>query len=233
MHSRRRIAREGAEREVVYSIDQWKILERKRKLAIKVLSEASRLGIVGGGVHGSVARGDVGDKSDIDLFFVRVVPISLIEVFRDSIDRVAGVREVELIQACPGKALKLYLYLDENISVSFPVTPLSKTEYEFYRFGGAVSLKELLEGRRAPGVNKKLLMIEPTPKGHVEYPIVGREGVIARKLGISVETVLERVRVLTRREEIGRTGVYIKLDVGESLAEAIRVALRRRKRIAL
>ncbi len=223
----RKIVREGAEREVVYTREQWELLRRKRELAIRVLSKARELGIVGGGVHGSVARGDVSYKSDIDVFFVRIVPIPLIEVFRDTIEEVSCVKDVKLIQPCPGRALKLYIHLDGNVSVSFPVTPLSKTEYEFYRFGGAIDLDELLKGKRVPGVNKKLLMIEPTSFGHMEYPIVGREWIAAQKLGISIDTVMERVRVLTRRSEVGRTGVYIEIDVKGSLAEAVKKAVKR------
>ncbi|MEM1921670.1 MAG: DNA polymerase subunit beta, partial [Desulfurococcaceae archaeon] len=38
----------------------------------------------------------------------------------------------------------------------------------------------------------------------------------ASKLGISIETVLERIRVLSRRDEIGRTGVYVKYELSQN-----------------
>jgi predicted nucleotidyltransferase len=46
---------------------------------------------------------------------------------------------------------------------------------------------------------------------------------VARLLGISVETVIERVRVLTRRREHGRTGVFLKVELNpeDSVEEAV------------
>jgi predicted nucleotidyltransferase len=37
------------------------------------------------------------------------------------------------------------------------------------------------------------MLIEPTPTGHVESSIIGREEFVAKLLWISVETVLDRV----------------------------------------
>ena len=71
----------------------------------------------------------------------------------------------------------------------------------------------MLRDIRVPGVDKRLVLIEPTPEGHIEYSIIGREAEAARKIGVSVETVLERVRVLMRRDEIGRTGVFVKVEL--------------------
>ncbi|MEM1928042.1 MAG: hypothetical protein QXS85_04840 [Acidilobaceae archaeon] len=53
---------------------------------------------------------------------------------------------------------------------------------------------------------------------------MGREAHVARVLGVSLETVLERVRVLTRRREHGRTGVFLKkeLDASTPIEEAVR-----------
>ncbi|WP_369406419.1 hypothetical protein [Aeropyrum camini] len=75
-----------------------------------------------------------------------------------------------------------------------------------------------------PGVTKRLVLILPTPRGHIEEPVVGNEGRVAEVLGISLETVRERVRVLTRRRELGRTGVYLKVEPrpGEPLEETVR-----------
>ena len=43
------------------------------------------------------------------------------------------------------------------------------------------------------GVDKRLMLIEPTEKGHVESSIIGKEEYVAKLLGISAETVLDRV----------------------------------------
>jgi hypothetical protein len=49
----------------------------------------------------------------------------------------------------------------------------------------------------------------------MESPIIGRESEVARLLGVSSDIVRERIRVLTRRDTIGRTGVFLKLVVPE------------------
>jgi predicted nucleotidyltransferase len=84
-------------------------------------------------------------------------------------------------------------------------------------------LDDLRKGVRTPGVDKRLKLIEPTDRGHRESPVIGREGYVARLLGISVETVIERVRVLTRRREHGRTGVFLKVELNpeDSVEEAV------------
>jgi len=42
---------------------------------------------------------------------------------------------------------------------------------------------------------------------------VGREEAVASLLGISVNTVRDRVRALLRRDKIGRTGVFIEREL--------------------
>ena len=71
----------------------------------------------------------------------------------------------------------------------------------------------LREDRRVAGVDKRLMLIEPTDKGHIESGIVGREEETAKLLGISLETVLDRMHALLRRDKIGRTGVFIKREL--------------------
>jgi len=93
-------------------------------------------------------------------------------------------------------------------------------------------------GLRVPGVDKRLMLIEPTPGGHVESHVAGREGEVAKLLGVGINIVLERVRTLERRRRVGRTGVYLKrvLSPEESFSEVLRElslsrpALRRRTR---
>ena len=162
-------------------------------------------------VHGSVARGDVTPKSDIDVFIPQVLSSFIIET---ALAR-AGIlinRRV-LVQATPTYSLKGCIEIDEQKTVSFPLSRMRKTEREFYMFGGEATLGMLREGIRTPGVDKRLMLIEPTSVGHVEGTIIGREEQVAKTLGISVETVLDRVRVLTRRDKIGRTGLFIEREL--------------------
>jgi predicted nucleotidyltransferase len=57
------------------------------------------------------------------------------------------------------------------------------------------------------------MLIEPTLKGHVESSIVNREDEASKLLEVSLETVLDRVHALLRRDEVGRTGVFIEEEL--------------------
>jgi predicted nucleotidyltransferase len=59
-------------------------------------------------------------------------------------------------------------------------------------------------------VDKRLFLIEPIQEGHIETPVIGNEIVVAKKVGVSLKIVKERVKILMRRDEVGRTGVYLK-----------------------
>jgi predicted nucleotidyltransferase len=58
----------------------------------------------------------------------------------------------------------------------------------------------------------------------MESPIIDRESEVARLLGVSSDIVRERIRVLTRRDAIGRTGVFLRLIVpeGASFEEVVK-----------
>ncbi|MBE0520219.1 DNA polymerase subunit beta, partial [Candidatus Bathyarchaeota archaeon] len=58
-----------------------------------------------------------------------------------------------------------------------------------------------------------------------ESTVVGCEEHVAKLLGISVETVLDRVHALLRRDEVGRTGVFIEKEL--SADETFEMALKR------
>ena len=196
--------------EIIYDDNHWKLLKQLRAEAIKLMSILNRLNIFSI-VHGSIARGDVSEKSDIDIFIPNVVSSFLVET---ALER-AGVpisRRL-LIQATPTYSIKAYIEIDEKRSISFPLSRLRKTEREFYKFGGEATLEMLRKNIRVPGVDKRLMLIEPTPEGHIESSIVGREGEVAKLLGISTKTVLDRVRVLKRRDEVGRTGLFIEREL--------------------
>jgi predicted nucleotidyltransferase len=99
-----------------------------------------------------------------------------------------------------------------------------RREWEFYRFGGVIDLEELMKDRRVAGVDKRLLLIEPTLEGHKESSVIGRERQVAKLLGVSLDLVEERIRVLGRRDRIGRTGVYLnrQLSPEENFEEVLK-----------
>jgi hypothetical protein len=209
-------------REVVYDDRRWSLLEDFRRKATKIM-EALEIFNLESIVHGSIARGDVNKKSDIDVF----IPFQASSFIVESALEKAGIRANRrlIVQATPSYAMKAYIEIDENTSVSFPLMKMRKVEREFYRFGGEATLKNLKDGVRVCGVDKRLMLIEPTRDGHRESTIVGREEHVAKLLGISVDTVLDRVHALTRRDEVGRTGVFIQRELTDD--ETFEMALKR------
>ena len=211
--------------EVVYDSRRWRLLSEKRAKAVKVMEVLARRipkGLMV--VHGSVARGDVSENSDIDVAILEPLPPSIVELALEH----GGFKPVmkTLVQATPSNTPKAYIHLDykDELVVSIPLAPLKPREREFFRWGGELGLDGLLRNIRVPGVDKRLMLIEPTKKGHRESPVPGNEGRVAKVLGISEATVKERVRVLTKRREHGHTGVFIKVELGpdEPLEDVIR-----------
>jgi len=209
-------------REVIYDIEHWALLKRLRLKAIQIM-EALEIFHLEAVVHGSVARGDVTQKSDTDVFIPHQVSSFIVEAALEK----AGIQVNRrlVVQATPTYAMKAYIEIGENTSASFPLMKMRKVEREFYKFGGEVALKNLRVSSRVRGVDKRLMLIEPTKDGHRESTIVGREGHIAKTLGISVETVLDRVHALLRRDEVGRTGVFIEKEL--SADETFEMALKK------
>lgn len=209
--------------EVIYDEARWRTLAAKRGRATPVLRALMGAGLEAY-VFGSVARGDVRPGSDVDIVILDPAPPYLVEL---AIER-AGLRAYskEIVQATPSYVPKAYIYLDpdEELVVSFPLARMRPREQEFYRWGGLLDAKGVLEGRRVPGVNKELIAIIPTPRGHVEVPVAGHEGEVARLLRVSMDIVRERLSVLGRRREVGRTGTFIKEEVppDEPIEEAVR-----------
>lgn len=221
--------------EVVYSNMHWERLVEQRDRAICMLRpfHDSHITCI---VYGSIARGDTSEGSDIDVFIPAPPSPTIIEAILESSGIRYGGRQI--IQATPSYAAKGYIIIDDKHGYSFPLVEMRSNEAEFTRFAGQASLEDLKDKVRIPGVNKELLLIEPTNNGHNETSVQGVEGLVARKLGVDIRIVNERVRALKRREKVGRTGVFIKRDLGpdESFSsvfqELIRSkpALRRRLR---
>jgi predicted nucleotidyltransferase len=193
--------------QIVYTGEHWSILRKLREEAatmMKPLVDAHIFCLV----YGSIARGDVSETSDIDVYIPSPPSPTIIEATLES----AGINynRREIVQATPSYAAKGYIYLDELKSYSFPLVPLRQSEEDFTGFAGRINYDQLREDIRVPGVNKELTYIEPDETGHTETPIRGIEGLVAKNLGVDTQIVTQRQRILERREKVGRTGVYIK-----------------------
>ena len=196
--------------EVVYKQEHWRIFKEFRERALRIMKPLAmmRLDPL---VHGSVARGDVDENSDVDVFISRVVPSYKVELALNG----AGFEPVkrEIVMATPWQLPKAHVYVEEDRSVTFPLVPPKSLELDFYHFGGAAGLKQVEEAVRIPGVDKRLMLIEPTPRGHIESPVVGKEAEVAKRVGVSLDIVRERVQVLTRRAEVGHTGIFVQREL--------------------
>jgi predicted nucleotidyltransferase len=146
--------------EVVYDKKHWSLLKELRFEAVEIMEILDQFHLRSI-AHGSIARGDVSDKSDIDLFLPDPPSSFIIENTLQNTG--VSVNRRIVVQATP-------LY-------------------------------------------KRLMLIEPTLEGHVESTIIGQEEAVAGLLGISVSTVLDRVRTLLRRDKTGRTGVFIEREL--------------------
>jgi len=209
-------------REVTYSIERWDLLKKYREKAVNLMAtlENSHIRAI---VHGSIARGDVTSKSDIDIFIPEPPSSFLVETALEKTGLTFNSRYV--VQATPNYAMKAHIEIDEKTIVSFPLMCMRRVEREFYRFGGEMSLSSLQQDLRVAGVDKRLMLIEPTVKGHLESNVVDHEEQAAKVVGVSVETVLDRVRALLKRDEVGRTGVFIKKEL--TVDETFELALKK------
>ena len=206
---RRKPAEMGSRKTVVYDQERWDLLKRLRDRAKKViisLGDANIESIV----HGSVARGDVSASSDIDIFVPQVTQSFRMEIALSPY----VILQRKIVQATPHHLPKAHILLGENITVTFPLITPRRREVDFYRFGGYIGLDEI--DSRSAGVDKRLMLIEPTPEGHVETPLSELSmGRAAKVIGVCQDTVEERIRVLRRRALSGRTGVYLEYVLGD------------------
>ena len=212
----------AAYKEVVYTSAHWVSLEEFRERATWIMAalESFCLRTI---VHGSIARGDVSPNSDVDVFIAEPQSSFLVETALERAGVPCNMRL--LIQATPSYAMKAYIEVDTAVSVSFPLMYMRKVEREFYKFGGEINLNQLNTGARVAGADKRLMLIEPTAKGHAESSIIGREDAAAKSLGVSAETVLDRVHALLKRDEVGRTGVFVKRELAPD--ETFEMALKK------
>lgn len=203
---REKIKRVGYQKEVIYTEDHWKLLKEKRTIALKYMEKISYLSPI---VHGSIARGDIHKNSDIDIVLLRPVPSYKIL----SALNIDSNYEIWIIQATPKHTPKVKIVIPDNIFLTYPLLEFMELEHQFYKFGGLLTLDELKKDKRVAGVNKKLLLIKPTKYGHVEISAIENPSLVASIVGVNLGIVEERIRVLRRRDEIGRTGIFLKVLV--------------------
>ncbi|MHA2141460.1 MAG: nucleotidyltransferase domain-containing protein [Candidatus Thorarchaeota archaeon] len=196
-------------REVVYDDDHWSQLRSLRIKAQKVMQELDSAGVKSF-AYGSVARGDIHKSSDIDV----IVPFP-VSSYRLEVSIGRGIHR-ELVQATPSTVIKGHIHLNNDLVVTFPLFKFMPREEEFYRWGGQVSLDQIRSDVRVPGVDKRLVLIEPTEAGHMERGVIGYEHEVAKKVGVGIAIAQERVRVLKRRGNVGRTGVYLTRPLSEN-----------------
>ncbi|MCL7415235.1 MAG: nucleotidyltransferase domain-containing protein [ANME-2 cluster archaeon] len=204
---RRKTATMGQYCEVQYNKAHWELLRTLREKAASVLYTLEGAGFECF-VHGSLARGDVSPGSDIDIIIPGVVQSFRVELALDDI----GITARKLVQATPGAMVKAHIYIPDNTTVTFPLVQPNDRELDFYAFGGMIGIKGLEDiiTNRVPGVDKRLMLIEPTAEGHAETPLSDlSSGVVAKKIGVGQGIVDERIRVLQRRARVGTTGVYL------------------------
>jgi uncharacterized protein len=212
----------GEYREVTYTDTRWIQLKTLREKALPIMNSLEACHLFST-VHGSLARGDVKDTSDIDVFIPEVQSSFQIETVLEKAKINPNRRY--LVQATPNYAMKAHIELDENTTISFPLIQMRRVEREFYQFGGEANLQTLKMEMRVVGVDKRLMLIEPTGKGHIESSIIGQEQHVAKILGISLETVLDRVHAILRRDSVGRTGLFVKRELAPD--ESFEVVLKR------
>lgn len=219
--SREQILRQHYKK-VIYSQSHLKLLEKKRSQALNLM-KLFRKHNLDPYVYGSVARGDIHPDSDIDIAFLYRVPAYKVEFILQNKDISNYSREI--IMATPADSLKLYIYLSELKCITLPLTELSRTSQLFYDFGGKLDYKHLKMDKRVSGIDKRLVLIKPTEDGHEEFSIINQESIAAKMVGIPIDIINERKRVLLRREKHGRTGVFLKKEL--SLNETVEGALKR------
>ena len=205
---------------VIYHLDpmwfpfdeEWRLLiNHLRNRAVEVLECLKRAGLNGAGAFGSVARGDVTKKSDVDIHVPYHVSSYQVEAFL--LEKFSFLKK-EIVQASPNYIPKGIWYLDNGTSVSIPLLPPNQRELEFYKMAGFVTMEDIKKDLFVLGVDKQLTLIEPdpqvSPKGYWKSSILPNLHVVARKLGVSLYILEERSRVLQLRDQRGRTGVFLR-----------------------
>ena len=195
---------------VTYSENHLKLLQQKRERSKTLLEMFVKEGL-NPFIYGSIARGDIHNDSDIDMVLIQSIAPYQIEIILDKNGFNNYFREI--IMATPTDTLKLYIYLNELESITIPLSKFDKKSREFYDFGGKINLNQIKNSIRVPGIDKRLVLIQPLSDGHEEYSIIGNEYLAAKQLGVSIDLINERIKVLLKREKFGKTGVFLKRSI--------------------
>lgn len=193
-----------------YNSKRWEILKNRRQTARKIL-QALEPYSSNAILYGSVVRGDVHKNSDVDIFIPKPCPSYQVRIALK--DSGFTIDQRHIVLATPWHLPKLHYHLGNERMVTLPLTKMKATEREFYHFGGSMTLDELSKDNRKPGVNKDLQLINPTKNGHQTTPIEYNKGKVASILNINIKTVEERITVLKRRSDVGKTGVFIDREL--------------------
>lgn len=207
---------------VIYSENHLELLHEKRERSKILLDMFVKEGL-DPFLYGSIARGDVHDNSDIDIGFLNKIAPYQIEIILEKNGFKNYFREI--IMATPADSLKLYIYLNELESITIPLSKFDKRSKEFYDFGGKINLNQLVRNTRVAGIDKRLVLIQPTTNGHEEYSLIGNEHLAAKQLNLSIDTINERKKILLKREKLGKTGVFLKRPIG--MNESTEVVLKK------
>ncbi|MFX1284956.1 MAG: nucleotidyltransferase domain-containing protein [Promethearchaeota archaeon] len=186
-----------------YTEDEWILFKELRKRTIDILEILESTGIKAF-VHGSVARGDINDASDIDIY----IPVQIPSFKLDLIDQF-HFTDRQIMMGTPNSTIRAVLSLQDDIAISFPLSNPVERENEFYRFSGFLYREDLLMERRIAGVTKQLLLIEPEEEGYWYSSIIMKKNRAIQILALSQRMIDERIRVLSRRDKIGRTGLFL------------------------
>jgi hypothetical protein len=206
---------------VTYSENHLKLLHQKRERSKLLLEMFAKKGL-NPFLYGSIARGDIHTDSDIDIVLIQLIAPYQIEIILDK----NGFNNYhrEIIMATPAGTLKLYIYLTELESITIPLSKFDKKSREFYDFGGKINLNQIKNSIRVPGIDKRLVLIQPVSDGHEEYSIIGNEHLAAKQLNVSIEVINERKKVLLKREKFGKTGVFLKrpIEMNETIEDVLK-----------
>lgn len=198
--------------EVRYGKTRWVLLEKLRKKTLRLMEALESRNILSN-AYGSIARGDVTKDSDIDVFIITPSSSMEVELALDK-NNFKPLRRI-LIQATPYYAPKGYFEIEKNVSVSLSMVKLRRNEMEFYKFAGRITANDIRMDNRVPGVDKRLMLIEPRKDGHLETSMIDRETYVSKLLGIDVKSAFERVHVLFKRDRSGRTGCFMELELSD------------------
>ncbi len=201
-----------------YNDEERTLLSKFRKKSVHLLEILEHNGIKAF-VHGSVARGDVNRSSDIDVH----IPIQIPSFKLDLIDDFEFANR-RIMMGTPNSTIRGLLTVHDGITVSFPLSPPNEREDEFYRFSGLLYLEDLLLNKRIAGVTKQLLLIEPEEEGYWISSLKAYKKKAIQVLSISQRMIDERIRVLSRRDKIGRTGLLLdySLNPEENFEQALK-----------